>query len=56
MVGGKYKLLGTDNIFEITGDNGQYWVITITSPKGQEVGVIMAKEDLSDSISQGSLI
>lgn len=55
MIGSKYKLFGTENVFEIIRDHGQYWVITISSSTGQEIGVLMAKQDLIDSVRQGSL-
>lgn len=55
MIGNQYKLFGTDNIFEITGDQNDYWVITVRSSNEQTVDVLMAKKDLNDSIQQGSL-
>ncbi len=42
MIGNRYKLFGTDNIFEITSINGNYLVITMMSANGQEVGVLMS--------------
>ena len=56
MIGNKYKLFGTDNIFEITSINGNYLVITIRSANGQEVGVLMSTQDLIDSVKVGSLL
>ena len=55
MIGDQYRLFGTDNVFEITGDQGNYWEVTIKSSTGQEVGVLMVKQDLADSVVQGSL-
>ena len=56
MIGNQYDLFGTGNIFEITGEQGEYWIITIRSFQGAEVGVRMTKQDLAESVSQSSLI
>jgi hypothetical protein len=53
-VGDKYTLFGTDNVFEITGDGGDNWVIKIIVPPSVEVGVLMNKIDLNDSVNQGT--
>ncbi len=50
-VGDKYTLLGTDNVFEITGDGCDNWVIKIIASQSVEVGVLMNKDDLNESVN-----
>lgn len=56
MIGKQFKLFGTDNILEITGEQGDYWIITIRSADEEELGVLISKQDLIDSENQGTLI
>ncbi len=55
MLGNQYEVFGTDTVFEITGEHNGYWVITVRSSTGEELGVSMKKEDLEDGINMGKL-
>tara|TARA_Y100001933_G_scaffold259325_1_gene308909 strand:+ start:1304 stop:1501 length:198 start_codon:yes stop_codon:yes gene_type:complete len=55
MKGSSYKLFGTDTVFEITDEDGGYWIITIRSPQGQQLGVRMQKPDFEDGVRYGKL-
>jgi len=56
MIGNKYKLFGTSTIFEITGEDGDYWIIAVSSDSGEQLGVLMKKVDLTDGVQFGKLI
>ena len=55
MVGDRYKLFGTDNVFEITSDQGTHWEIAVKSDEGQIDDVLIGKQALIDSVRAGSL-
>lgn len=55
-IGKKYVLNGTDNIFEITGEEGEYWTIKITTKQSVELDVLMTKIDLLESVNDNYLI
>ncbi len=56
VIGNKYSLSGTGDIYEITSETDTHWVLKIKSSKGQQDDVFMSKRDLADSESQGQLI
>lgn len=55
MIGDCYKLIGTDEAFMITGEQGLNWTITIKTLEGHEVNILMSKQDLIESITEGTL-
>ena len=56
MIGEKFELFGTSNMLKITGQQNGYWIVTIESPTGQEINVLITKQDLQESVTQGSLV
>ena len=55
MIGNVYKVFGTDTVFEITGQGKSYWVMTVRSPKGEELRVHIEKSALAEGISEKKL-
>jgi len=55
MIGNAYKMVGTDTVFEITGQGESYWIVTVRSAKGQEPGVHMKKLELEEGIKAKKL-
>jgi hypothetical protein len=56
VIGDRYRVFGTDSIFEITADLSDKWEVTIRAPTGQELGGIwMPKETLADGVRTGKL-
>ena len=59
MIGDKYSLVGTNTIFEITGETPSYWEMKIYdkgTPANAQLGVLMTKRALLDSISDTPII
>lgn len=58
MIGNKYILIGTDTIFEITGETNAYWELKIyaeSNPSAAQSDVLMTKMSLSESITQKTI-
>lgn len=58
MIGDRYKILGTDTIFEITGQTPHLWEFDVYSDSAsgnRQSGVIMAKQSFQDSLMQKTL-
>jgi hypothetical protein len=54
-IGKKYRLFGTDTLFEVKEEDDDFWVITVRSSRGDELGVLMRKVELTDAIIDGAL-
>jgi len=58
MIGNKYRLFGTATIFEIVGEDNGYWILKVYEEGNEDaaaVDVLMTKQSLQDSISQGKI-
>ena len=55
MIGDIYELFGTDTLLEITGEGKSYWVVTVRSSQGQELGVRMEKRELAEGVTAKKL-
>jgi hypothetical protein len=55
MIGNTYKMVGTDTVFEITGEGKSYWIVNVRSAKGEELAVRMGKSALEDDIKAKKL-
>jgi hypothetical protein len=55
-VGDRLILNGTKNIFEITGEVNDYWIIKIITKESVEIDVLMNKLDLRESVNDKLLI
>ena len=55
MIGRKFGLFGTDNVIEVTGESGDYWIVTISSTGGTITDVLFGKQSLNDSLHERTL-
>ncbi len=55
MIGDSYEVFGTDTVFEITGQGKSYWVMTVRSPRGEELRVHMEKSALAEGVREKKL-
>lgn len=56
MIGNKYEFFGTDNTIEILYDHHPYWGVDLRPDGGQAHKIFILKQDLNESVNQGSLV
>ncbi len=55
-IGDRLILNGTNNIFEVTGEENDYWIIKVITKESVEIGVLMTKLDLCESVNNKLLV